>query len=188
MSDFDNDTLLAPDEMSTLKARADLLGIQYHPSIGLDKLRAKVNGAITGEKVADSKEVTEAEAPAETENQMRVRLRKEANALVRVRVMNMNPAKKEWEGEIITAGNSVVGTVKKYVPFGNDEGWHVPQIILTQLQERQCTIFVTSKDARGNSIRKGKLVKEFAIEILDPLTPEELAELAARQAATKAID
>lgn len=99
----------------------------------------------------------------------------------------MNPAKNEWEGEIFTAGNSVVGSYSKFVPFNTDEGWHVPRIILNQIQQRQCQIFQTVKDSRGNSTRKGKLIKEFAVEILDPLTPEELAELARRQAATRAV-
>ena len=188
MSEIDNDTSLVSDELTTLKARADLLGIAYHPSIGLEKLRAKVGAAMSGEAPEEDKAVVVEDPEVETEGQMRARCRKEANALVRVRVMNMNPAKKEWDGEIITAGNSVVGTVKKFIPFGIDDGWHVPQIILTQLQERQCTIFTSSKDARGNTVRKGKLIKEFAIEILPPLTASELADLALRQAASKSIE
>ena len=140
MSEIDNDTLPVTDEMTSLKARADLLGISYHPSIGLDKLRAKVSAAIAGEKPEVDEKVPAAVAEEETENQIRMRLRKEANALVRVRVMNMNPAKKEWDGEIITAGNAVVGTVKKFIPFGVDEGWHVPQILLNVLQEQSGTL------------------------------------------------
>ena len=94
----------------------------------------------------------------------------------------MNPAKKEWEGEIFTVSNNAVGTVKRYVPFNTEDGWHVEHILLEQLRERQCQIFVTEKDSRGNKVRKGKLIREFAIEVLDPLTKEELAELAQRQA------
>ena len=97
----------------------------------------------------------------------------------------MNPAKKEWEGEIITVANNAVGTVKRYVPFNTEDGWHVEHILLEQLRERQCQIFVTEKDSRGNKVRKGKLIREFAIEVLDPLTEEELAELAQRQAMAK---
>jgi hypothetical protein len=43
-------------------------------------------------------------------------------------------------------------------------------------------------DSRGNKVRKGKLIKEFAIEELPPLTKEELAELAQRQAMSKSVD
>lgn len=181
----DNDTLLeTPDELTTLKARADLLGVKYHPSIGLEKLREKVNAAIAGE--ADPTEP--AQPKAETESELRSRLRREANELVRIRVTCMNPAKSEWEGEIFTAGNSLVGSFRKYVPFNVDEGWHVPRIIYQQIVDRQCQIFTTVRDNRGNSVRKGKLIREFAVEVLPQLTAKELQELAQRQAMAKSVD
>ena len=180
------------DELAALKARADLLGISYHPTIGLEKLRAKVNAAITSEGEPDSAPEADAsvqEAPKETEAAKRLRLRNEAAKLVRIRLTCMNPNKKEWDGEIITAGNAAVGTFKKFVPFHSaDDGWHVPNIIYKQLVQRECQIFVTTKDGMGNNVRKGKLIKEFAIEVLPDLTEEELAELARRQAMAKSID
>ena len=48
----------------------------------------------------------------------------------------MNPAKKEWTGEIMTVGNRVIGSVKKFIPFNADDGWHVPYIMYEQLRER----------------------------------------------------
>ena len=124
----------------------------------------------------------------ETQSELRLRKRKEASELVRIRVTCMNPAKKEWDGEILSAGNSAVGTFKKYVPFNNEDGWHVPRIIYNQLLERKCQIFVTDKDGRGNKVRKGKMIREFAIEVLPQLTAAELRDLAQRQAMAKAID
>ena len=170
-----------PDELTSLKARADLMGITYHPSISAAKLREKVNAS-----VADTapKEVS----AEESENAARYRLRQEALELIRVRVACMNPNKKEWEGEMFTVGNSLIGTQKKFVPFNNDEGWHIPRIIYNMMLERECQIFVSVKDSRGNTTRKGKLIKEFAIEVLPPLTAEELEELARRQAMAKSID
>lgn len=184
MSEFDNTDLPMVDELTTLKARADLLGISYHPSIGVEKLREKINAAV--EPKAD--EVPVASAESETPGQKRARLQREAAELVRVRVSCMNPFKKEWEGEIITTGNTAVGTYKKYVPFNTEDGWHIPRIIYNQLVQRECQIFVTVRDSRGNTSRKGKMIKEFAIEVLPPLTTEELAELARRQAMAKSID
>ena len=178
----DTDEILTQDELTTLKARADLLGISYHPSIGLEKLREKINAAT-------SDEVPKTNAPQEENvNQKRARLKKEALELVRIRVTCMNPAKAEWEGEILTVGNSAIGSVTKYIPFNADAGWHVPRIIYQQLVERQCQVFVTKTDSRGNKSRQGKLIKEFAIEVMPPLTPAELHELAQRQAMAKAID
>jgi len=170
--------LPVPDELTSLKARADLLGIPYHPSIGLEKLRDKVNAAVTSTG-AD----TENEAkPQLNENEERAAVQRKAVELVRIRVTCMNPAKKEWEGEIFTTGNSVVGTIKKFVPFNVDEGWHVPRMILEMLQQRECQIFSTIRDNRGNTTRRGKIIKEFAVEVLPPLTEVELKELAQRQA------
>jgi len=191
MSDIDtDDTLPAVDELATLKARADMLGVKYHPSISLEKLREKVNAAATAE---DDAEGTEEAAPLasepveETLSERRARKRREANELIRIRVTCMNPAKREWEGELFTAGNSLVGSFSKFVPFDNDEGWHVPRIILNQIQQRQCQIFQSVRDERGNTTRRGKLIKEFAVEILPSLTPDELQDLAQRQAMSKSV-
>jgi hypothetical protein len=184
----DNDTLQAPDELSTLKARATLLGLTFHPSIGLDKLREKVAEALASTDPAPVAQKVAAAPVLETAGQRRVRQKRTALALVRIRVTCMNPAKKEWDGEIFTVGNATLGSVRKFVPFNADEGWHVPHVIYEVMKDRQCQVFVTSKDARGNVMRKGKLIKEFAIEVLDQLTQAELDEMARRQAMSKAID
>lgn len=178
-------TEIVQDELSTLKARADLLGVSYHPSIGVEKLREKLAAAM--EDTEPKNEGTGIGAPVESEAQKRLRLMQEATKLVRIRVTCMNPAKKEWEGEIITVGNAGVGTYKKYIPFNADEGWHVPNIIYQALQERQCQVFVSTKTKNGVTIRQGKLIKEFAIEVLPPLTEEELKDLAQRQAMAKSV-
>ena len=171
------------DELTLLKQRAQTLGIKFHPSIGLESLRSKVSAALTGEDAEEAAEEPVPEAPAaESRIQMRNRLRKEASALVRVRVTCMNPNKKEWKGEIFTASNSVVGTFRKYVQFNTEDGWHVPQIILNMIKARQFQTFYTIKNERGVAVRKGKLVPEFAVEILPPLTEKELLELSRRQA------
>lgn len=175
---------ITQDELVTLKARADLMGVQYHPSIGLDKLREKINAALNGKPQEPEKsEMNAVISPVvETEARMLQRMRDEQLGLVRIRITCMNPSKADWQGELFTVGNSLVGTISKFVPFNADDGWHVPKILLDFMQERQCQIFVTGKTKNGVSIRQGKLIKEFAIEILPPLTKEELQELAQRQA------
>lgn len=177
----DTEEELVSDELTVLKARADKLGISYHPSIKVEKLRVKIQDHLSGDSVGEAEEAPVA-AKKETENELRVRKRREAHALIRIRVACMNPQKKEWEGEIITTGNSATGTIKKYVPFNAEEGWHVPHMIYEQLLQRQCQVFYTVKDNRGNKSRKGKLIKEFSVEVLPPLTPQELKDLAQRQA------
>jgi hypothetical protein len=187
------------DELTLLKARAKQMGIKHHPKIGLAKLKAKVAAGINDKPQPDDQEEGAAPSkvgikpkgnalPVESKMQMNQRLRKEAGVQIRVQITCMNTNKKEWGGEVFTVSNSVVGTFKKYVPFNNPEGWHVPKIILNMIQERQCQIFSTVKDARGNKIRKGKLINEFSIDVMDSLTKEQLDDLAIRQAQGKHID
>lgn len=185
---------LAAAELENLKARADLLGVTYHPNIGSEKLREKiaakqaeedVPAPVSGEAAGKSEEKASTQSAEESTAAKRVRLKREGLKLVRVRITCMNPFKKEWEGEIFTVSNNAVGTVKRYVPYNVEDGWHVEHILLEQLKERKCQIFVSEKDSRGNKVRKGKLIREFAIEVLDPLTDKELAELAQRQAMAK---
>lgn len=181
-----DDAIVLPDELTVLKARADQLGLKYHHASGITKIKKliddKLNGPTIQPKVVNIADRVESTA---TRNG---RLRKEANKLVRIRVSCMNPNKKEHEGEIFTVGNSIVGTIKKYVPFNNEEGWHVPQMIYQMMLERQCQIFFTVKAPNGQKVRKGKLIKEFAIEILPALTQVELKELGDRQAIAHNID
>ena len=183
--ELDEAAQLAATELENLKSRAEKLGVKFHPSISAEKLREKIKAHQTdGEGEAGEAE-PKAEDTTENPSLKKLRLKREALKLVRVRITCMNPAKKEWEGEIITVANNAVGTVKRYVPFNTEDGWHVEHILLEQLRQRQCQIFVTEKDSRGNKVRKGKLIREFAIEVLEPLTEEELAELAQRQALAK---
>lgn len=178
---------IVEDELASLKAKADLLGLRYHPSVGVEKLREKIQAHLAGSGEAGTESEECAEAPQESLLDRRRRKRLEAAKLVRVRVTCMNPFKKEWEGEIFTAGNGVVGTHKKYVPFNAEDGWHVPQILLNQIKERKCQIFTTIKDDKGNKIRKGKMINEFVVEVLPALTKEELHDLAQRQALSQSV-
>lgn len=180
------------DELTSLKKRAELLGISFHPSIGVDKLREKVNEKLA--ETEDSQEGSQGEVdeeeqapsttpgarkPGESTHQFRLRKRKEASELVRIQITCMNPNKKDWESEYFCAGNSVVGTFRNVVPF--DVEWHVPRIIFNQIKERQCQIFVTKKTSRGRE-REGKLIREFSVAELPALTEKELKDLAQRQA------
>lgn len=198
---LENDNEL-PSELEQLKTRANQLGISYHPNIGADTLRERIN-----EKLADKTEAADkqsglvdkepstvaegkvdAESKRSAEVKRRLALRKDAAKLIRVRITCMNPNKREWEGEIFSVSNSVVGTFKKYVPY--DVEYHVPNFILKQIRQRQCQTFVTSTDSKGRKSRKGKLIKEFGVEELTPLTEKELVELRQRQAMARgqAID
>jgi len=179
-------------ELKLLKERADQMKLSYHPSIGVATLRAKI-AAVLNNEVAPKEEVVPVEAKAkpmvESDLDKKARLRAESHKLVRVIVNCMNPSKQNWEGEFFTVANSVVGTVRKYVPFNLEAGFHIPHIIYEQLLERKCQVFYTSTDSRNRmKTRKGKLINEFNVVVLPQLTPEELKELALQQAANNSID
>lgn len=166
------------NEIDALKARASVLGIDFHPNIGVDKLKERLAAAMAPK--VESADASAEPAKVATKRDEIARSKKAATQLLRVRLTCMNPNKKEWEGEVFSAANSQIGTQKKYVPF--NVVWHVPRIILNLIEERKCQVFYTEIDARTKEkTRRGKQQKEFAIEYLDPLTEKELRELAQRQ-------
>lgn len=182
------------DDLLALKAEAKELDIRFHPNIGMAALQKRVNEkkvAMAGEQQqvtsAPAAEPTKAqvfrahESRQMNDREVRELKRKEALELVRVRITCMNPNKKAWEGEIFAVANSYIPTQKKYVPFNISEGWHIPRIMLDMIESRKYQAFITERDHRGRQIRRGVMKKEFNVEVLPPLTKEELADLRAKQ-------
>lgn len=182
------------DELTTLKARADMMGIKYHHKAGVDKIRSLIENKLNGEEEKPEakpvKKNSKVEYLTESEFQQleKQSQRKKAGSLVRVRVTCMNPDKKGWEGEIFSAGSASLGTFKKYVPFNTEDGWHVPNIIYEMMKERKFTTFTKTKGPRGQEIKRAKLIPEFSIEVLPPLTKAEIKALAQRQAMARGED
>ena len=177
----DDAALLAAEELDSLKERCKAVGLSFHPNISYEKLSGRYQEFMDAKKEAEKPApVAVVDAPVLTKGQAANKMKREQSALIRVRVACMNPNKREWEGEVFTVSNRSVGTLKKYVPY--DTVWHVPRMILTMIEERQCQVFVTESDGRGNKSRKGKMVKEFAIEVLPQLTEAQIKDLAQRQA------
>ena len=120
--------------------------------------------------------------------QARLRARKEALKLIRVVITVKDPSKQSWEGEIISAGNDVIGEVKKFVPYMNaEEGYHLPQIILNVLKDKKCTVFVNRKGADGKMLKEAKQINAYSFEYLEPLTVDELTELGRSQTDRQAL-
>ena len=182
------DSYEMPDELTLLKQRATDLGIAFSPNIGLETLRTKVNAKLNGDVSAPSDEETSTEVIAEgVENSLerRQRLGREARALMRVTVLNNNPNKKDWGGEIFQVSNRVIGTVKRFIPFGQIT--HIERVLLDQMREREMMQFYSATNEKGMKVRKHKLVKEFNIQEHAQLTEDELRKLAIEQAARGAL-
>jgi hypothetical protein len=181
-----------PDERSLLMQRARMMGIKISNNIGLEALRLKIQNHIEGEAPVELPATVPTEVPpaiqAEalplTIQDRRKRAIKEAMKLVRLRITNLDPKKKDLPGEIFTIGNKYIGTVRKYVPFGDqtENGYHVPYCIYLFMKARKFLHIRTTK-RRGVESVETSYVPEFALEILPPLTETELKRLALQQAA-----
>jgi hypothetical protein len=180
-------------EIDMLKSRAKLMGVPFSGNIGVEALKAKIKAKIDGEKADEGVEVVAAAEPVaapQTYQTKRQKMIAEKMKLVRLRITNLNPAKKNLPGEIFTVANRVLGTVKKFIPYGEatDNGYHVPYIIYQQLKDREFVNIKTRKDSRGRTHVETNMAREFALEVLPQLTPVELARLAAQQAAAQGMD
>lgn len=116
----------------------------------------------------------------------RERIIKESMYLIRCRVTNLDPKKKDLHGEIITVANRYLGTVKKFIPFGaaTDNGFHIPKVLYDELDSRRFVHVKTGRDKQTGQIKVDtSYAKEYSLEVLPQLTPDELAKLAAAQLA-----
>lgn len=185
----------AVSELDTLKKRADQMGITYAANIGVESLREKVNAAINAAQAEEQskQEAKKRTAPAteavSTESAYEQQYR-ELMKLVRIRISCLNPIKANVPGEFFTFVNGVLGKVTKYIPFGeaSDNGYHVPQCIVNELQDRKFLQLKETKSRFGTTSVEKRMVNEFSIEILPPLTEEELNELKARQHASGTVE
>lgn len=184
------------DELSLLKDRAKLMGIKFSNNIRIESLREKIAAKIAGEEMPADEPTNKVnplavvgvaqEAPPVKQMTLRETLVKEQMKLVRLRIQNLDPKKKDLPGEVLCVANEFLGTVKKYIPYGeaSDDGYHVPFCIFTELESRRFQNVRTYTDKATGQIRiDSSWVREFSLEVLPPLTKAELAQLANAQAA-----
>lgn len=196
-------------ELAALKERATLMGISFHPNSKEASLKAKITAALDNQNPdevgnddesdpADNGKAANSSMPdlsnlpdnvlvptvkvvLETPDQKRARLRLAGTKLIRVLVHCNNPMKKEWQGEQFTVSNRNLGTINRFVPF--DQEWHVEAAILDMMRDRQYLGFHTRKvGAMKLEVKEPKFVREFNVEVLDPLTKSEIQKLAVKQA------
>lgn len=198
--DDSDEVVIAVDELALLKQRAKIMGIAFSNNISLETLKERIRQKMENESVQpsaadedDQAEIPQA-APVQTQKtkkqSLRQRLYEENMKLVRLRITNLDPKKRELPGEIFTIANEYLGTVRKFIPYGSatDNGYHVPYCIYKALRKRQfVSISTRKKQGSDQTIVEQRLVAEFALEVLPPLTPKEIATLAASQAAAGGV-
>lgn len=118
-------------------------------------------------------------------------MRNEQTKLVRLRIQNLDPKKKDLQGEILTVANEYLGTIKKFVPYGEvtDEGFHVPYCIYELMKNKRFLNIRTTRDRVTKQIKvEHSMALEYSLEILPQLTRDELNRLAASQAAAGSLN
>lgn len=179
------------DERKELMQRADDMGIAYAKNISTPKLRELVTAKMNGEEVEDTQEeakpATASATSTKDKPKSRGQLRAEALALVRFTMVCQNPDRQQMPSITITFNNNIVGQVTHVLPLSPEfyqNGWHAPRCIVEQLKQKTFSQHRTETSKVDKRTRNTKLVQvpEFIITELPPLTPEELAALAKRQA------
>jgi hypothetical protein len=181
------------EERAVLMNRARMMGLTISNNIGIEKLRERIANAIEGK--ADTPEVTPPalmvdprEIVGKKQN-FREKMRREQLKLIRCHIVNLDPKKKDLHGEIFTTGNRVLGTVRKFVPYGEvtENGYHLPYIIYKMLKAKKFLNIRTRRGPKGEPLVETNWAQEFAITVLPPLTKAELHDLAVAQAAAGSV-
>jgi hypothetical protein len=175
-----------------IRAELESLGVNLHHKTGIDKLKSTLQQARDGTLETDKAEInvnTDIDSSVKrlTAEQHVGKLSKEQRALrmQRIVVSPNDPLMSSYNGLIFTVGSSAVNggrMIKKYVPFNNDDGWHVPQIIIDQIENAQMQKFKQVTMPNGDKTLQAYITKKFNVQILPPLTQPEVEILAAAQA------
>lgn len=192
------------DRLTLLKERADTMGIKYHHKANADTISNLIEKAL-GESEKTDNTTTDTPSAVQTadillsnnehipqeykplnEGQRKSELLKQARKNVRCIVTCHNPAKSSSTGEFHTVANGIVPKITTMVQYNVET--HVPQIILNMLRERTYEQFYTYKEEKtGDNLRRSRTIKEYSIQVLDPLTEKELQVIRERQISRNSV-
>lgn len=160
-------------ELQLLKEQADTMGIEYASNVTIKTLKAKIT-----EKLSES--------TVDEVNETYAELEKDNLKLVNIIVTPMDSSRVNWQGEIFSVGNSVLGTVTKFVPFG--KAWLVPAILVKHIKAKQFQQLIPRKGSKGEDWVESRIVNAYGVQELPMPTKEEIEELAKIQSAKDSID
>lgn len=109
------------------------------------------------------------------------KFRDEQRKLVRISIKNLDPNDSGIQGVYRVVSNKYLGTFKRYIPYSSPKcpAWHVEWFIVKSLLRDK--YFTHKGDKHGTfspSDTSSKEYEKYSIEILDPLSKEQLNELA----------
>lgn len=162
------------------------LGLSIHPNTSLANMIQMVNmGLIFSHHKAP-------DAPIKSVViKDKVAARRQAEKLVRVKVSNLDPTKKAYSAQAFGFSNSVVGTIRKVVPFDVDEGFHIPEVLLDVIRNVKHRVTKYRTKIHGGSevqIPYSVEVSSYGIEILPALSADELEVIKQRQLAQQTMN
>lgn len=178
---------------------APSLIIPASPGPSVAELQAQL-AALTANKIGDTASLVPpvnalapeaAKAAPVRQRTLQQMMREEQTKLVRIRIQNLDPKKKDLQGEIITVANEYLGTIKKFVPYGeaSEDGYHVPECIYQFLKSKRFLNIRTTRDRVTKQIKiTHDMTLEYSIEVLPQLTRDDLDRLAASQAAAGSLN
>ena len=181
---------IANMNIEDVKAELTGRGIKVHHKTSEKKLRetlqanvdkndAEVPAAVESSPVEPPKAKVKAKkAPAMT-------LEQKCMHLKRIIVTPNDPEMSGHAGQIFTVVVSAVNggkAIKKYVPFNNEEGWHVPNVLVNQIANAEMQKFKSVKTPNGDSVLQPYQTKKYNVQVLPDLTQKEIDRLAAAQA------
>lgn len=165
------DEVVVQDELVTLKQQADVMGIDYPKTVTKTALKKLIAEKLSAE---DASDVNETIKQLEIENKR----------LVRVIITPNDNLKRDMAGEFFSAGNSVLGTISRFVPFNQE--WHIENMLLKTIRDKEHQTFVTKKVGDKEFVEP-RQQPAYTIQELAPLTKEELADLKQRQIAQEGV-
>ncbi len=191
-------------DIEFIKLELQDYGVVPHHKTGIDKLKEILTEVRAGTYGKVEKETTvpniDPEVPTEPTEKAKAaaaahrdhadisKLSKQDRALRlrRIVVVPNDPNLSEYHGLIFTVGSSSVNKgrmVKKYVPFNNEDGWHVANMIVENIQNAEMQKFRKEKMPNGEQVMRPYITKKFNVTILPDLTKQEMEQLAAAQKA-----
>ena len=174
-------------DIEDVKAELTGRGIKMHHKTNAIKLRKTLQDDVDKNDAKVPVEVKSSPVkPAKVKKKSGMTLEEKCLHLKRIIVTPNDPELSGHAGLVFTVLVSSVNNgkaIKKYVPFNNEEGWHVPNIIVNQIANAEMQKFKSVKAPNGDTILQPYQAKKYNVQVLPDLTQKEIDKLAASQAA-----
>ena len=174
-------------DIEDVKAELTGRGIKMHHKTNAIKLRKTLQDDVDRNDAEVPIDVLPSPVrPAKVKKKPVMTLEEKCLHLKRIIVIPNDPEMSGHAGLVFTVLCSAVNNgkaIKKYVPFNNEEGWHVPNIIYNQIANAEMQKFKSVKTANGDTVLQPYQAKKYNVQVLPDLTQKEIDKLAASQAA-----